>query len=109
MAVIYSCLCTHLFLKQISFGTFKCWCCGWPRFGEKMDVLWVVAAGEALQRAFPVGMPGSGLTSARRTPQRCVSCSSCAAVCAALPVYLYLDFKHILLSASWFEVQNFKC
>lgn len=33
----------------------------------------------------------------------------CAAVWAALPVYLYLDFKHILLSASWFEVQNFKC
>lgn len=109
MAVTYSCLCTHLFLKQINFGTFKWWCCGWPRFGEKMAVLWVVAPGEALHPAFPAVMPGSGLTSAQRTLRRCVSCSYCAAVCAGLPVYLYLDFKHILLSAGWFEVQNFKC
>lgn len=75
----------------------------------QVDVLWVAAPREALQHAFPAGLPRSSLTSAERTPQRYVSCSYCAAVWAALPVYLYLDFKHILLSASWFEVQNFKC
>lgn len=47
--------------------------------------------------------------SAQRTLQRHVSCSYCAAVWAVLPVYLYLDFKYILLLTSWYEVQNFKC
>lgn len=75
------------------------------RFGE----MTIRGLQQALQHAFPAGLPGSGLTSAERTPQRYVSGSYRAAVWAALPVYLYLDFKHVLLSAGWFEVHNFKC
>lgn len=74
--------------------------------GARMDVRFRLQHQVKLLHANPTGVPQFLHRELRSVP---VSCSYCAAIRAALPGYLYLDFKHLLLLTSWFKGQNFKC